>query len=189
MVLWRSSQLYSVSAAYTLLSVITGTSTAFRAKFFDGDNTALNSFRVSGNQLTKAWKDIWAAESTCSLKFVSALYEYVRLVLLSFYFALQLPDFVTKWLAASFFLFQIACIIASVYFINKGNASYIIITFIVCGLNIMLCVEITMLLAPSLSVFQFLTRRPEYFFAALSLFVIITVFIQNSFPLEIIENF
>ena len=35
MVLWRSSQLYSCSFAYSTLSIITGTGNAFKAKFFD----------------------------------------------------------------------------------------------------------------------------------------------------------
>lgn len=47
MVLWRSSQLYSCSFAYSLLSIITGTGNAFKAKFFDKDLTMWSSFRVS----------------------------------------------------------------------------------------------------------------------------------------------
>ena len=48
LVLWRSSQLFVCSFAYTLLSVLSGTRTAFRAMFFDGDNTMWSSFRSVG---------------------------------------------------------------------------------------------------------------------------------------------
>lgn len=52
MVLWRSSQLYSCSFGYTLLSIITGTGNAFKAKFFACDLTMWSSFRVSDAAFT-----------------------------------------------------------------------------------------------------------------------------------------
>lgn len=58
MVLWRSSQLYSCSFAYTLLSIITGTGNAFKAKFFDKDLTMWSSFRVSDAAFTAVRQSI-----------------------------------------------------------------------------------------------------------------------------------
>lgn len=53
MTLWRSSQLFACSFAYTALSVITGTVNAVRLTFFHRDLTMWSSFRVSNQVLTK----------------------------------------------------------------------------------------------------------------------------------------
>ena len=92
MVLWRSSQLYSCSFAYATLSVITGTTNAFRAKFldrYDGacdfsycdcrDLTMWSSFRVSDAAYMMAWDKVSKA-TLCSGAFFAALFNYVALL-------------------------------------------------------------------------------------------------------------
>ena len=80
MVLWRSSQLYSCSFAYSLLSIITGTGNAFKAKFLDRDLTMWSSFRVSDAAFTAALNKILNADSYCSLSMITYLFDYVSLV-------------------------------------------------------------------------------------------------------------
>lgn len=80
MVLWRSSQLYSCSFAYSLLSIITGTGNAFKSQFFDKDLTMWSSFRVSDAAFTAALENILKAESFCSLSFATHILHYMSLV-------------------------------------------------------------------------------------------------------------
>ena len=175
MVMWRSSQLFSVSWAYTLLSVVSGTYTAFKAGFFDTDNTMWNSFRVTDKALMDARKRIRMAYC-CSCEFIFAVCNYYGLIIYGTLDAFRQPDFVTKWLAIAFFFVQLICMIISIYITNKDDADYVVATIMVCGLNMLLCLEITMLLSPTLAIFAFIIRRPEYLFAALSTVILVIEF-------------
>lgn len=145
MVLWRSSQLYACSFAYSFLSVLSGhiflllpshpdvgTRSAFNAKFYDADLTMWSSFRVSDSQLTDAWK------SVCSNPFSSATPKYILLSLQSIRADLGKPDVLTRWYAAGIFILQFVCILVSSNVTNKNNTTLIFVTILVCGLNIFL---------------------------------------------------
>ena len=79
MTLWRSSQLYACSFAYTVLSIITGTINAVRACFLNRDLTMWASFRVSNQAFDKAWRDVVSCQSKCSWEFVAAVRTYAGL--------------------------------------------------------------------------------------------------------------
>lgn len=79
MVLWRSSQLYSCSFAYSTLSIITGTGNAFKAYFFDADLTMWSSFRVSDAAFQQALDKIKKTESIFSKEFWVNLGNYLDL--------------------------------------------------------------------------------------------------------------
>ena len=171
LVLWRSSQLYVCSFAYTLLSVISGTRAAFRARFSDGDNTFWTSFRVSDEAIAKARQQLLKAD----------IFSHQYILLLKFYLGLEMeklinsftmPDFVTTYLAVSLYLYQIFCIIVSITFTNNTSAAYILTTIIVCGLNIFLVTDIAMLLFPSMADVLGRPIRLEYMFGILSSIVI-----------------
>jgi hypothetical protein len=180
MVLWRSSQLFVCSWAYTLLSVIIGTQSAYKAKFNDGDNTMWSSFRVSNDEIGKARKNMRNVESCFSSEYFNASYAYFRLQTLKFLISFQMPDVITTWLAAFLFMLQMSCIFVSIALTNVHQASYILTTCIVCGLNIFLVSDIAFLLVPS---FAHLIGRParlEYVFAILSSIIIISLLISHS---------
>lgn len=132
MVLWRSSQLYACSFAYTFLSVLSGTRSAFNAKFYDADLTMWSSFRVSDSQLTDAWKLVAANP------FSSATLNYLTLWLQSCRAELGKPDVLTRWYAAGIFVLQFICILVSCNVTNKNDTTLIFVTILVCGLNIFL---------------------------------------------------
>jgi len=182
MVLWRSSQLFVCSWAYTLLSVTTGTQTAWNAFRFDGDNTMWSSYRVSNDEVTKARKNMAQMKSCCSFDYLQAVYIYYRLHVLSFLLAFTMPDILTKWLAAFIFCLQMGCIFISVAFTNAHNASYILTSIIVCSLNIFLVADIALLLMPSLTKIIGRPARLEYLFAILSGVIIGSLLISHQLP-------
>merc|ERR1712169_120099 len=58
MVLWRASQLYACSFAYSFLSFLSGTKSAYNAQFHDADLTMWSSFRVDASMLSTAWSNV-----------------------------------------------------------------------------------------------------------------------------------
>lgn len=174
LVLWRSSQLYVCSFAYTLLSVISGTRAAFRAKFYDGDNTFWSSFRISDDIIAKARAKLAKIE-LFSHEYLSTLKHYLSLELQKFVNSFTQPDAVTTWLAVGLYLYQIFCIVVSITFTNKRSASYILTTLIVCGLNIFLVTDIAMLLFPGMADVLGRPVRLEYMFGILSGIVVLSL--------------
>jgi len=180
MVLWRSSQLFVCSFAYTLLSLINGTQTAYRARFKDGDNTMWSSFRVSSDELAKAKKKMSKARSCFSQEYFDAFYAYYRLQLLRLYLSFNMPDVITTYLAAFLFMMQFTMIFISVAVTNVRKPSYILTSIIVCSLNVFLVSDIAFLLMPS---FENIIGRParlEYVFGILSTVIIISLLINHS---------
>ena len=107
MVMWRSSQLYSCSFAYTLLSVISGTSNAANAYFFGKDLTMWSSFLVKATEFEKAAKRISDQKSICSIGFFSAVWAYFALSLKNFLASLTMPETLTKLFALCLFVLQV----------------------------------------------------------------------------------
>ena len=180
LVLWRSSQLYLCSFAYTLLSVLSGTRTAFRAWWMDGDNTMWSSYRISNDEMKRAREDMRKEYSIFSCRYQFALYIFCRLHFLKAINAVRMPDIITKYLAAVLLILQVVCIAVSVNFTNKTNASYLLTTLIVCSLNVFLVVDIALLLMPSLTGFLGRPMRLEYVFAILSAIVIISLAVSHN---------
>jgi hypothetical protein len=81
MVLWRSSQLYSCSFAYSLLSILTGTTNAFKAHFMDADLTMWSSFRVSDAAFNQAMDKIRKSETIWGKEFWIHVGGYLDLCL------------------------------------------------------------------------------------------------------------
>ena len=180
LVLWRSSQLYVCSFAYTLLSLSTGTQTAWRAFRQDGDNTMWSSFRVSNDEIGKARQNMSKMKSCFSIDYMQTLYIYCRLQVLKFYISLTLPDVITTYLAAFLFLVQIFCLFYSIAVSNAQNGSYILTSIIVCGLNIFLVSDIALLLMPALSDWIGRPPRLEYVFAILSTIIITSLLMAHT---------
>lgn len=195
MVLWRSSQLYSCSFAYTFLSFLsgttrkkdkgvrdshniistiyscyvfpirhlreqklcsfslficptssltltvlvflclTGTRSAYNAKFHDADLTMWSSFRVSNSQMESAWMDVVSSPGGyCG----EAMSRYLVLVGKSIRGELGKPDVLTRWFAVGVFLLQFVCILVSCNAVNSDDTTLIFVTMLVCGLNIFL---------------------------------------------------
>lgn len=183
LVVWRSTQLYLCSFGYTLLSVLSGTYTAFNARFYDADNTMWSSFRISDDAMRRAYKELQIT-SWCSWDYFKALYKYVELIILSFLTAFTMPDVLTKWLAASLFLLQLVCIFVSFAFINYTDSYYIITTMIVCGLNLFLVADIAILLMPILTSVFGSPIRIEYCFAILSFVIVVSLLYNGTFESE-----
>jgi len=182
MVLWRSSQLFVCSWAYTLLSFIMGTQTAWNAFRNDGDNTMWSSYRVSNDEVTKARKNMANFKTCFSFDYLQAVYIFYRLHVVSFLLAFQMPDIITKWLAATLFILQMICIFVSIAFVNPNNASYIVTTIIVCSLNIFLVADIALLLTPGLTKIIGRPARLEYVFAILSVIIIGSLALSHKLP-------
>mmetsp|Transcript_3692 Transcript_3692/g.5713 ORF Transcript_3692/g.5713 Transcript_3692/m.5713 type:complete len:1372 (+) Transcript_3692:182-4297(+) len=184
MVLWRSSQLYSCSFAYSTLSIITGTGNAFKAKFFDRDLTMWSSFRVSDAAFKTAWDKIARAESFCTCAFFNHLLDYFNLCLKSIIASFSMPDVLTKWWALFLFTLQITCIFVSVNITNVGDTTGIFITLVVCGFNTLLCIDITVLLFPSITLVIGRPARPEYVFAFLGCTVVLSALVNGDTSLQ-----
>lgn len=86
-----------------------------------------------------------------------------------------------QWLAAGLLLLQFVCIAYSLGVVNYGNTPFILITIIVCGLNVSLTADIALLLSPSLSSLLGRPLRPEYGFAILSLGILIYFIVTKEF--------
>jgi hypothetical protein len=119
--LWRSSQLYSCSFAYSMLAFICGTISSVRAFFFYQDNTFWESFKNKHGK--------W------SVAIINAF---------------RSPDFLTRILAIALLLFQVACIIAAIA-LEFNNSYLTLMTVLVCLFNMMLVIDIAMLLFPVFS--------------------------------------
>jgi hypothetical protein len=177
MVLWRSSQLYVCSSAYTLLSIISGTKTAFMAAFFDGDNTMWSSYRISQDQLAKARNEMktFGACPYFNFRYHMAVYYYLRLNVQAFSVAIGMPDVLTTYFVMMIIAFQLVCIFASVQVTNKRNASMILVTVVICAFNFALTVDIALLLMPFLQNRVGRPVRLEYVFATISTALIISL--------------
>ena len=193
MVLWRSSQLFVCSWAYTFLSFVMGSQTAWSAFRFDGDNTMWSSYRVSNDEVTKARKNMANMKSCFSFDYLQAVYIYYRLHVVSFLLAFQMPDILTKWLAAFLFCLQIGCMFGSIAFFNAHNPSYILTTIIVCSLNLFLTADIALLLMPSLTKIIGRPARLEYLFGILSVIIVCSLVLSHKLPginylLKVVSN-
>lgn len=107
MVMWRSSQLYSCSFAYTFLSVIAGSLNALNAYLYGKDLTMWSSFLVKATEFDKAFKRITDQKSIFSSGFISAVWAYVALLLKNFFASLTMPETMTKYFAFSLFTLQV----------------------------------------------------------------------------------
>jgi hypothetical protein len=141
-----------------------------------------SSYRVSNDEVTKARKAMAQMKSCCSFDYLQAVYIYYRLHVLSFLLAFTMPDIVTKWLAASLFFLQIACIFVSVAFTNVRNSSYILTTIIVCSLNVFLVADIALLLMPGITKIIGRPARLEYLFAILSFVIVGSLIFSHHMP-------
>jgi len=168
------------SFAYTLLSVIIGTQSAYRAKFKDGDNTMWSSFRVSSDQIGKAYKDMKKVKSCFSKEYISAVYTYYSLQFLRFRYSFLMPDVLTTYMATFLFTLQLVCIFVSVAVTNASKPSYIFTTIVVCGVNTFLVTDIAMLLMPFLGTIIGRPARLEYVFAILSAIIIISLLMNQT---------
>lgn len=180
MVLWRSSQLFVCSFAYTLLSLINGTQTAYRARFKDGDNTMWSSFRVSSDEVSKARKKMQKSHSCFSSEYMNAAYTYYRLQLLRVYLSFNMPDVITTWLAMLLFIAQFVMIFISVAVTNVRKPSYILTSIIVCSLNVFLVADIAFLLFPAFAGLIGNPPRLEYLFGILSTVIICSLLINHT---------
>jgi len=180
-VLWRSSQLYVCSFAYTFMSLISGTKTAFKARFLDCDNTMWSSFRVNNGDLITKRQQI-GKHSFGTTEYREAVYSYLRLYFISCYASLFMPDVLTKYFAGSLFILQIVAMVTSVAVINANNSYFLLISIIVCGLNTFLVMDIALLLVPQIVALVGRPIRPEYGFAMLSAVIVITLIVNNQTP-------
>ena len=178
MVLWRSSQLYSCSFAYSLLSIFTGTKNAFKAKFMNKDLTMWSSFRVTEAVLKQARAKM-SSSTCCSGAWWGAVGTYIKLVIKKFFAAFTMPDVLTKWFSLFLFLTQVTCIFVSMNITNANDTTAIFITLLVCGLNLLLCIDITVLLMPSITYLIGRPARPEYVFAFLGLTVVVAALVNG----------
>lgn len=189
MTLWRSSQLFACSFAYTILTIYEGTVSFLRAIFFAADLTMWQSFRVSDtvferarDKLSQSWESRNWGELYQNLK------NYFVLQLRGCYASIRMPDRVTKWYSVTLLIFQVLCIFVSCNFTNFSSPSLIIVTLSVCGLNILLVADIAMLLYPSLGFVFGRPARPEYVFAVVSIIVLVSIFYNSQLSARIIKN-
>jgi hypothetical protein len=62
---------------------------------------------------------------------------------------------------------------------NSNDTTAIFITLMVCGLNLLLCIDITVLLMPSITLIIGRPARPEYIFAFLGLTVVVSALVNG----------
>lgn len=174
MSLWRSSQLFACSFGYSLLSVYGGTTSVFRARFRDHDLTMWSSFRVSSAALQQAWSRVQLASGAGEV--AARLLQYLALLANSFWAACSMPDVATKWLVLGIFCTQLLCL-AWTCLTADDSSVVIIVLFVVCGLNLCLVVDITLLLNPLLGRrIMGNPTRPEYVLGVLSLALLVMNF-------------
>jgi hypothetical protein len=182
--LWRATQLYSCSFAYTFLSFCAGTASAYRAKYHDHDLTMWSSFRVTDAALQIAWNKVKNANGVGT--FCSEMGRYVVLVFKSVIAASRMPDVATKWQSVGTFVVQLFCLFWIALRAKEG--SVIIVTFIICGLNIALVIDIAMLLFPCLGSLFGRPARPEYVLGWLSILLLATRFAVGNTGFGIIRK-
>lgn len=176
MVLWRSSQLYACSFAYSFLSFLSGTRSAYNARFHDADLTMWASFRVSNSQMDAAWAEVMQqGGGLCS----GAMVKYMKLLGQSIRSELGKPDVLTRWFAVAVFSLQFICILVSCNFVNNDDTTLIFVTMLVCGLNIFLVTDIAMLLFPVLGDIFGRPARPEYIFGFVAVIIVISSLVQG----------
>lgn len=166
--LWRATQLYACSFAYTFLSFCAGTASAYRAKYRDQDLTMWSSFRVTDAALQLAWDRVKKANDVGTL--CREIGKYTLLVGNSIIAAMRMPDVVTRWQAVGTVLLQLFCLLWVALKCEEG--SVIIVTFVVCGMNIALTIDIAMLLFPFLGKLFGRPARPEYILGWLSILLL-----------------
>lgn len=87
MLLWRSSQLYSCSAGYTALSIMTGTGNYIASRWSAKDLTSWSSFKVAETTVEEA-KQKWLKTrkstnwSMCSLAYWTTLLDYLLILIM-----------------------------------------------------------------------------------------------------------
>ena len=100
--------------------------------------------------------------------------------------ALRAADTITRYVAGGFFVFQLVFILASTFFTNTDDANLVVLVFAVCGVNILLTMEIAMFLAPVMRLFAHIIRRPEFFFAIIGIIVLATELVYGNVPFIIL---
>jgi hypothetical protein len=145
--LWRGSQLYANSFMFTLLAVVGGTVSAFKAWMWDCDLSMWSSFRVPDSEYDKLNKSV-ADVSVFSRAYLQYLRDYGVLCIHSFLSAVTMPTVMTKWYVTCVFLLQIVCIIVSTFVTNRDDIMLLVVVVLACGLNMMLTIEVAMLLQP-----------------------------------------
>ena len=184
LVLWRSSQLFVCSSAYTLLSLISGTRTAFRAWMYAGDNTFWTSFKFDEHNklINKTKSDLAGIMDSQGIGFNYLLHVYIllRLRFIKFLNAVQTPDFLTKYLAAILFVLNIFCVCVSITVTNINDPLYLVTSLIIGLLNIFLVVDIALLLMPGLASVLGRPIRLEYMFAIFSIAVFISFLLAGN---------
>ncbi len=100
----------------------------------------------------------------------------------------QDPFFLTKILAAILLLFNLACLITSICFTNFHDTYYLLVSIVVCGINVFLVLDIALLLSPKLGNVVGRPVRPEYFFTFVSIVVIIGLLYDTQMPYRLMQK-
>jgi len=182
-VLWRSSQLYACSFAYTFLSIISGSMAAFNSKFYNGDNTSWSSFRSSASDISTARTLMRNESSVFTQKYFHAFKAYILLHIEKLECSFGMPDYVTTYLAVGLFLLQIVCLSISIFVVNGQSPTIILVSFLVCGLNMALVADIAILLFPALGEAVGRPVRLEYLMGIVALALVLSqVSVPGSMP-------
>jgi hypothetical protein len=128
--------------------------------------------------MKQAWGKVSSA-SCCSGAWFGALGAFIKLKFKKFLAGFTMPDVLTKWFALFLFLLQVTCIFVSMNLTNSNDTTAIFITLMVCGLNLLLCIDITVLLMPSITLIIGRPARPEYIFAFLGLTVVVSALVNG----------
>lgn len=135
-----------------------------------------SSFRSHASEINSAHQKLREA-SVCSVAFFAALFSYIYMNMQSIVESFQKPDFLTKWYATSIFLFNIACLIAGVFYVGPTEYIVTLALFVTVIINLSLTADVVNLMFSSFGAVINSFRRPEYYFALVGLVV---AFIETS---------
>ena len=169
--LWRLTQVYSISFMYTLMSVIAGLYSAYKAYFLDYDLSMWSSFRAPTSALVEVKKKMKEA-TLFSGKWCGLMATYLSLSSEKIAADLTAPTTMTKWYITVMFLFQLFSISYSTFSSNFNDVGKVVIVLFICGLNLLMMTDAVMLLQPSLSLFGY-PPKTEYIYGLIGIFLIV----------------
>lgn len=187
MCLYRVTQLYACSFAYSVLSTIAGSYSAFKAWHYDMDLSMWTSFRVSNSEfdkITGAMKGV----SVFSLAYWSHVKDYILLYIKSILAGLTMPTTMTKWYTSLAFVLQLACMLTSTVYVNTDNAWAKLVVLANCSLNILMLIDVTVLLQPKLKNLLGYPIRSEYVFGYLGIIIIVSGMVNKALTINDIAD-
>ena len=186
-VMWRSTQLWGISFVYSIMAIIGGCWSAYKAAFWDYDLSMWSSFKQTDNKVYNdiSSKAIRANPLTADGR--SAYGQYISMVGNIIGSKLSSPTFMTSWYLILIFTLQVAVLIYSSMFKNAGEGenTQLLLIILTTEVNIFFILDAVLLLVPGIrNRLCGYPARMEYVYGSLGFVILVCVYFFSDLTLK-----